>query len=177
MYQGYQGYMPQQQYWNKNQPISQYDGMAQPTTQNQQYAQQNAQQPQYQVQQQSAVQPLFSTVQPMSNLYGKVVESVEVAKAIDIPISNNTNYFPLADNSLIVTKRLNPNGTSNIVIFKPIEFDNQKKETPNYITQDDFMSIKEDLDLIKKDISSLKEIKKPITKEVVTSEPRKRQQQ
>ena len=38
-------------------------------------------------------------------LLGKSVESIDVVKAMDIPLDGSTSYFPLTDGSAIVTKK------------------------------------------------------------------------
>lgn len=52
-------------------------------------------------------------------LYGKQVDSLEVVKAIDIPLDGSVSYFPLANGSAIVTKQLQQDGTSKITIYEP----------------------------------------------------------
>ena len=52
-------------------------------------------------------------------LQGKLVDSIEVVKAIDIPLDGSTSYFALADGSAIVTKQLQKDGTSKTIIYKP----------------------------------------------------------
>ena len=52
-------------------------------------------------------------------LYGKQVDSLEVVKAIDIPLDGSISYFPLANGSAIVTKQLQQDGTSKITIYEP----------------------------------------------------------
>lgn len=50
---------------------------------------------------------------------GKMVESVDIVKATDIPMDGNLYYFPKADGSEIYTKQWLPNGTTQIVTFRP----------------------------------------------------------
>lgn len=45
-------------------------------------------------------------------LLGKSVDSIDVVKAMDIPLDGTISYFPLTDGSAIVTKRLQGDGTS-----------------------------------------------------------------
>ena len=54
------------------------------------------------------------------NLQGKVIDNLEVVKGTDILLDGSVNYFPLADGSAIATKQLQPNGTSRIIIYKPV---------------------------------------------------------
>lgn len=55
---------------------------------------------------------------------GKMVDSVEMVKATDIPIDGNMYYFPTADGSAIFGKQWLQNGTTRILTFKPVLNDN-----------------------------------------------------
>lgn len=65
--------------------------------------------------QQPAQQPV--TQQSML-LGGKMVDAVEVVKAVDIPMDGGTYYFPKADGSEIYTKRWTQNGTTETIVYK-----------------------------------------------------------
>lgn len=54
---------------------------------------------------------------------GKIVESVDIVRATDIPMDGNLYYFPKADGSEIFTKQWLPNGTTQILTYKPINED------------------------------------------------------
>lgn len=58
-------------------------------------------------------------VQPMNGLLGKVVDSLEVVKATDVPMDGNCYYFPKADGTEIYAKRWLSNGTTEVVTYKP----------------------------------------------------------
>lgn len=92
---------------------------------------------------------------PQNNiLQGKVVDSLEVVKATDIPYDGSVSYFPLTDNSAIITKQLQSDGTSKLVVYKP-EVGNTENKTPRYITESE---LKEQIkDLNSKDIKDMKE--------------------
>lgn len=60
-----------------------------------------AQQPQ-----QSYPQNPQSYPQASMGLQGKLVDSIEVVRALDIPLDGSTSYFALTDGSAIVTKQL-----------------------------------------------------------------------
>ena len=64
-----------------------------------------------------------------NTLQGKQVDSLEVVKATDVPFDGSITYFPLTDNSAIITKQLQMDGTSKIIIYKPIN--EQKSEILN----------------------------------------------
>ena len=84
------------------------------------YGQQTYTPPRYQ-----PMEPQYMTQQP-KGLLGKSVDSVDVVKAIDIPLDGSVSYFPLTDGSAIVTKQLQMDGTSKIMVYKPII---EQKET------------------------------------------------
>jgi hypothetical protein len=69
-------------------------------------------------------------------LQGKVVDSLDVVKATDIPYDGSISYFPLTDGTAIITKQLQQDGTSKMVIYKPISENEENK--PKYITETDF---------------------------------------
>ena len=54
---------------------------------------------------------------PASYLNGKIVDSVDVVKAMDVPIGGY-GIYPKADLSEIYIKSWNPNGTTSIITYK-----------------------------------------------------------
>ena len=113
-------------------------------------------------------QPMMTTYQPPiqmtkpSGLLGEIVDSIDVVKSLKIPLDGSTSYFPLADNSMIVTKQLQNDGTSKMVIYKPTQED--KKETIQFATLEDIQKAINDLDL--SDIQDLKDDIKEIKKQL-----------
>lgn len=120
--------------------------------------------------QQPLQQPLQTPVEinrPILN--GKQVDSIDVVRAMDIPLDGSVSYFPLADGSAIVSKQLQIDGTSKITIFKPVE---QQKDEVKYITHEDMEKalekiefselddIKDEIKEIRQDIKELKKRKK-----------------
>lgn len=92
-------------------------------------------------------------------LQGKVVDSLDVVRATDIPYDGSVSYFPLTDHSAIITKQLQQDGTSKMVIYKPIT-DNEEVK-PKYITEEELKDqIKnmnsKDIKDMKEDIKALK---------------------
>lgn len=99
-----------------------------------------------------------------NGLLGKSVDNIEVVKAIDIPLDGSISYFPIADGSAIVTKQLQQDGTSRIIVYKPM----QNKDTPKYVTIEDLEKklenlyfeevedLKTELENIKKEMKELK---------------------
>ena len=83
-------------------------------------------------------QPMMTTYQqPMqltkpNNLLGKSVDNIDVVKAMDIPLDGSISYFPLTDGSAIVSKQLQTDGTSKMVVYKPAQED--KKDVIQFAT-------------------------------------------
>lgn len=77
-------------------------------------------------------------------LQGKVVDSLDVVKATDIPYDGSVSYFPLTDGTAIITKQLQQDGTSKVVIYKPM-IDNEESKT-KYITENDLEKQLKDMD-------------------------------
>ena len=84
--------------------------------------------------QQSLQQPIVTTQTPVSNqmsALGKMVDSIDVVKATDIPMDGNAYYFPKADGTEVYCKQWLQNGTTRILTFKPVFEDN-----PNNLSSD-----------------------------------------
>ena len=97
---------------------------------------------------------------PSISLQGKSVDSVDVVKAMDIPLDGSVSYFPLVDGTAIVTKQLMQDGTSKTLIYKPVEeTQSDKQEQPKYLTLDEFNKSIKSLDNsgLKGQIEGLKE--------------------
>lgn len=103
--QQFPNYLPQMNNYNQPIPNQYIDRSKQYPT----YAQ--YQQPQMQMQ-----QPMTSQQFPV---LGKMVDSLDVVKATDIPMDGNMYYFPKADGTEIFAKQWLPNGTTQILTFKP----------------------------------------------------------
>lgn len=122
-------------------------------------------QPQRSPVQEQFVQPTYK--QPVT-LQGKLVDNIEVVKAMDIPFDGSVSFFPLADGTAIVTKQLQADGTSKIVIYKPTEDD--KTEVQQYITIDEFrkeineVNIKDDFKELKRTVEDLADNVKELQK-------------
>lgn len=107
----------------------------------------------------------FVQQQPVG-LQGKSVDSIDVVKAMDIPLDGSISYFPLTDGTAIVTKQLQMDGTSKTIIYKPVNPEETKQQQPKYVTIEevqqlvkqepkDFKDIKEDIKLLKKQIRDI----------------------
>lgn len=135
-------------YYYYNPQMKQYDS--------QQYGQFNNQQ---QTQQTQVQQQMYR--QPTIGLQGKSVDSIDVVKAMDIPLDGSISYFPLTDGTAILTKQLQSDGTSKTIIYKPVENTNKSN---NYITAD---TLKEELKNVNsKDIKEIKEEIKTMKREI-----------
>lgn len=120
-------------------------------------------QPRYQ----QTISPIQSPMLPINDtkpmgLQGKLIDSIDVAKAMDINLDGSISYFPLTDGSAIITKQLQTDGTSKTIIYKPSD-DNIKETkyvTPNELEKAlkriDLSDIKDEIDTLKKQIKKLK---------------------
>ena len=90
----------------------------------------NYQLPNYQYGQLNQMQPQPAV--PASYLNGKIVDSVDVVKAMDVPIGGY-GIYPKADLSEIYIKSWNSNRTTSIITFKTIA----PEENPTSATQQD----------------------------------------
>ena len=61
----------------------------------------------------------ISMTNQMSTI-GKVVDSIDIVKATDIPMDGNSYYFPKADGTEVYCKQWLQNGTTRILTFKPV---------------------------------------------------------
>ena len=117
----------------------------------------NQQPPQY-------MQPIQQPTAPIG-LLGKIVDSIDVVKAMDIPLDGSISYFPLTDGSAIISKQLQNDGTSKTIVYKPIVED--KKENQRYVTMEELQLAIEDIDLEElQDIKDLKDEFKSMKKEI-----------
>lgn len=107
------------------------------------------------------MQPIIQPATPNS-LLGKAVESIEVVKAMDIPLDGSISYFPITDGTAIVSKQLLTDGTSKMVVYRPTEED--KKDVIKYATLEDIEEAIGEIDL--SDIQDLKDEIKDIKKQL-----------
>lgn len=128
--------------------------------------------PMQQIGNQPMTQTYIQPVQPTTTqvgLLGKSVESMDVVKAMDIPLDGSISYFPLTDGSAIVTKQLQNDGTSKIVVYKPEKEDKKNEQVfvtfeqlQEEISKLDFADIedlRDELKEIKKQLKSMKKTK------------------
>ena len=126
---------------------------------NQFYNPQFMQQPRIQPQDNFQIQPAY---RPAASLQGKSVDNIEVVKATDIPLDGSISYFPIVDGSAIVTKQLQPDGTSRIIIYKPVD-DTDIEETVKFVTVEELndkikeFDVTNELKSIKRQLSDMQE--------------------
>lgn len=84
-------------------------------------------------------------------LQGKVVDSLEVVKAMDVPLDGSITYFPKADGTIIYTKQLQKDGTSKINAYEI-----KRENSENQISIGMGSVSKEDIEKIYADISEVK---------------------
>ena len=117
---------------NNQYPNSIYDPQIQPYFQYGNYGgnqyQQQRFEPQQQFQQQ--MQPVQQSQSTFIN--GKIVPSVDVINANDVPMDGSVAIFPKQDMSEIYAKQWNADGTIRTVVFKPI-----LNEQTNNLSNDD----------------------------------------
>ena len=103
-----------------------------------------------------------SSLQNRQFLNGKSVDSIDVVKAMDIPLDGSISYFPIADGSAIVTKQLQTDGTSKTIVYRPVN--EEKKDTPVYVTMPELEKTISELDF--GDIEDIKDELKEVKKEL-----------
>ena len=85
------------------------------------YMDRMAQLQQYQQNLQQPVVPTqMSGANQQMNVIGKIVDSIDVVKATDVPMDGNMYYFPKADGTEIFGKQWLANGQTRILTFKPV---------------------------------------------------------
>lgn len=114
----------------------------------------------YQQNLQQPVQQMPQANQQM-NVIGKIVDSVDIVKATDIPMDGNMYYFPKADGTEIFGKQWLMNGQTRILTFKPIldgepNNSSQTEEKTKFEPSDEFKRVfMERFDNLEKQISDL----------------------
>ena len=82
------------------------------------------------------------------NLQGRIVDSIDVVKGMEIPLDGSTSYYPLADGTAIVSKQLQSDGTSRMIVYKPMNTQETK-----YVTENDLKDIREEIENLKKKVA------------------------
>lgn len=131
------------------------------------YMQQPNVTPQFQPQATEYMNQMQNAYQKPLGLQGKTVDNIEVVKATDIPLDGSISYFPLVDGSSIVTKQLMQDGTSRMIVYKPVETTPKANTTENkeiYVTEKQLdeklktfnnEELKQEIEKLKKQIKDL----------------------
>ena len=110
------------------------------------------------------VQPQFTKP---TGLQGKSVDSIDVVKAMDIPLDGTISFFPLTDGSAIVTKQLQADGSSKTVVYKPAT-EEEVGKLPKYVTNEELQEAikKVDISAFKDDIKNIRRQLKDLTNDI-----------
>ena len=109
-------------------------------------------QPNMMQQPQRMQQPMPQPVPQPVGLQGKSVDSIEVVKAMDIPLDGSISYFPLTNGTAIVTKQLQMDGTSRTIVYEPVKTESQNSKQ---VTADELNELKESVNSIKLGLDNL----------------------
>lgn len=75
------------------------------------------------------------SVNPTTALNGKIVDGEEMVRATEVPMGSY-GIFPKADMSEVFIKTWNPNGTTNIIHYKPAAIDDSNKNYQQPLLED-----------------------------------------
>ena len=78
--------------------------------------------------------------QPQQMISGKVVESIDMVRATDIPMNGEMFYFPKADGTEVYAKRWLANGTTEVITYKPV-LEAQDEQTTNSLQMNENLII------------------------------------
>ena len=122
---------------------------------------------------QQPIQPITTYTPPVTpvvqGLQGKLVDSIDVVKGAEIPLDGSVSYFALTDGTAIVTKQLQNDGSSKIIVYKPVENPIEEIKQPVYVTSEELESkiknfnakevkdIKDELKSIKREIRDIRD--------------------
>lgn len=108
------------------------------------YPQQQAQNPQVAQQQPVYQMPYFRQAPPQVGLKGRLVASLEEARATSIDFDGSVFYFPDLANKRIYTKQINMDGTATLCVYELREMPVQKDDSSlvpsveKFVTREEF---------------------------------------
>lgn len=109
--------------------------------------------------------------QTNNSLQGKIVDSIDVVRATDIPMDGNCYYFPKADGSEVYAKRWLPSGNTEVIVYKPSIEEANVKEVDNRSSLEEVTnrldSIDERIGKIEKSLTNNRQQQKNVKKEDV----------
>ena len=117
--------------------------------QSQQSQQVIQQQPMYQL-------PTYRQAPPQVGLKGRLVSSLEEARATSIDFDGSVFYFPDLANKRIYTKQINIDGTASLYVYELREMPVQKEESVSvpsvekFVTREEFERVLQQIQLLKK---------------------------
>ena len=114
----------------------------------------NQQIPQQQLQYQP--QSYLRQAPPQVSLKGRLVSSLEEARATSIDFDGSIFYFPDLANKRIYTKQINIDGTATLCVYELIENPIQKEDSvlvpsiEKFVTREEFERVLKQLELLQK---------------------------
>ena len=113
------------------------------------YPQQPAQTPQVTQQQSMYQMPYLRQAPPQTGLKGRLVSSLEEARATSIDFDGSVFYFPDLANKRIYTKQINMDGTATLCMYELRELPIEKEESAvlpsveKFVTREEFERVLE----------------------------------
>ena len=125
------------------------------------------QQPQQVIQQQPLYQiPAYRQAPPQVGLKGRLVSSLEEARATSIDFDGSIFYFPDLANKLIYTKQINMDGTATLCVYELREMPVQREDSALVPSVDKFVT-REEFERV------LAELRQKPTEPAVSAPPQK----
>lgn len=116
-----------------------------------------SQQPQQVIQQQPLYQiPTYRQAPPQAGLKGRLVSSLEEARATSIDFDGSVFYFPDIANKRIYTKQINMDGTATLCMYELRELPIEKEVSSfapsidKFVTREEFERVLQQLQLLQK---------------------------
>lgn len=117
--------------------------------------------PQSQPQQVSQQQPIYQMpsyrqAPPQTGLKGRLVSSLEEARATSIDFDGSVFYFPDMANKRIYTKQINMDGTATLCVYELREMPVQKEDSvfvpsvEKFVTREEFERVLQQIQLLQK---------------------------
>ena len=117
--------------------------------------------PQSQPQQVSQQQPIYQMpsyrqAPPQTGLKGRLVSSLEEARATSIDFDGSVFYFPDMANKRIYTKQINMDGTATLCVYELREMPVQKDDSvfvpsvEKFVTREEFERVLQQIQLLQK---------------------------
>ena len=101
-------------------------------------------------------QPYYRQAPPQVGLKGRLVSSLEEARATSIDFDGSVFYFPDLANRRIYTKQINIDGTASLYVYELREMPVQRDDSvlvpsvEKFVTRDEFEQVLKQLQLLQK---------------------------